>query len=576
MKLRYFKFILLFTGLAAATSCKKFFDINKDPDRLPDSNAPLAQLLTSAQVNLGFEGGSDMFRYTTEIMQMMSGLASQPNQTFEYYRYNITGSDQNNVWSSNFATTLSDLELIIKQGGASPHYTGVAKILKAFEYAKIVDVWGDVPYTQAQQLTGNTQPAYEDDAAIYPKLIQLLTEAVTELNATSSVLTPGTNSVFYTNAGNFTTARAQWIKLANTLRLRLLLHYSKVNPSFSNAQITALVNTGGITFMASNADNFSMPFFDVANQRSPISAFEVSRPNYLFCDAAILNLMNARFDPRRPYYFTSFPYQGTSLPFSLSTSAATVAGNVLTFASTTSTGTPPGTAVVGMAVIGTNIPWGTTATAVTATTITLSNNVTGAGVAAGATLHIAPNVFTAVSAAAPPAVPTNNYSRIHTFLRGSVTAGAAPPFTYSGAAPQRLLTYAEYCFIRAEAALRGAPGSAQTFYTDGITAAMTEVGVPAAVIAQYLAANGTLAGTTAQQIRQVIEEKYIASFGVAVEPWVDWRRTGFPAISIPTNAINGVTAVPRTLFYPQSEIDLNPNNPGQKSTSLQDRVFWDN
>ncbi len=576
MKLRYFKFILLFTGLVAATSCKKFFDINKDPNRLPDSNAPLAQLLTSAQVNLGFEGGSDMFRYTTEIMQMMSGLASQPNQTFEYYRYNITGSDQNNVWSSNNATTLSDLELIIKQGGASPHYTGVAKILKAFEYAKMVDVWGDVPYTQAQQLTGNTQPAYDDDASIYPKLIQLLTEAVTELNATSSVLTPGTNSVIYTNGGNFTTARAQWIKLANTLRLRLLLHYSKVNPTFSNAQITALVNTGGITFLASNADNFSMPFYDVASQRSPISAFEVSRPNYLFCDAAILNLMNARFDPRRPYYFTSFPYQGTSLPFSLSTSAATAAGNVLTFTSTASTGTPPGTAVAGMAVIGTNIPWGTTATAVTATTITLSNNVTGAGVAAGAALHIAPNVFTAVSAAAPPAVPTNNYSRIHTFLRGTVTAGAAPPFTYSGAAPQRLLTYAEYCFIRAEAALRGAPGSAQTFYTDGITAAMTEVGVPAAVIAQYIAANGTLSGTTANQIRQVIEEKYIASFGVAVEPWVDWRRTGFPAISIPTNAINGVTSVPRTLFYPQSEIDLNPNNPGQKSSSLQDRVFWDN
>lgn len=576
MKLRYFKFILLFTGLAAATSCKKFFDINKDPDRLPDSNAPLAQLLTSAQVNLGFEEGSDMFRYTTEIMQMMSGLASQPNQTYEYYRYNITGSDQNNVWSSNFASTLSDLELILKQGGASPYYTGVAKILKAYEYAKIVDVWGDVPYTQAQQLTGNTQPAYEDDAVIYPKLIQLLVDAVTELNAASSVLTPGTNSVMYTNGGNFTAARAQWIKLANTLRLRLLLHYSKVNPTFSNTQITTLVNTGGITFLASNADNFSMPFFDVANQRSPISAFEVSRPNYLFCDQRMLNLMNPKNDPRRPYYFTSFPYQGTPLPFSLSTSAATAVGNVLTFTSTTTSGPPAGTAVVGMAVVGTNIPWGTTITAVSATTITLSNNVTGAGVAAGASLHIAPNVFTAVSAAAPPAVPSNNYSRIHTFLRGAVTAGAAPPFTYSGAAPQRMLTYAEYCFIRAEAALRGAPGSAQTFFTDGITASMTEVGVPAAVIAQYLANNGTLTGTTSQQIQQVIEEKYIALFGVSVEPWTDWRRTGFPTLSIPTNAINGVTNVPRTLFYPQSEIDLNPNNPGQKAASLQDRVFWDN
>lgn len=569
MKLRYIKLFIVFAGIAGISSCKKFLDINKNPDALPDSNAPLAQLLTSAQVNLGFEGGSDLFRYATLFMQQMSGQASQPNQTWEYYRYNVTGSDQNNVWSSIFATTLSDLELIIKQGAASPYYTGIAKILKAYEYSLVVDVWGDVPYTEAQLLTGNTKPHYDDDATIYPKLISLLTDGINELNAPSSVLTPGTNSVLFTNGGNFTAAKAQWIKFANTLKLRLFLHYSKKDPAFCVNQITTLVNTAGITFMASNADNFSMPFYDVANQRSPISAFEVSRPNYIFCDAAILNLMSGKGDPRRPFYFTTFPYQGIPLPINLSTSAATAAGNVLTFTSTTG-------ATVGMHIAGTNIPAYTTATAVTATTITLSNNVTGAGVSAGATLYVAPNTFTAVSATAPPAAPNNNYSRIHTFLRGSVTAGAAPPFTYSGSAPQRMLTFAEYNFIRAEAALMGAPGSAQAFFTAGITASMQEAGIPSGVINDYLAVNGTLTGTAANQLRQIIEEKYVASFGVSVEPWTDYRRTGYPALSLNTNAINGVTSIPRTLFYPQSEIDLNPNCPGQKAISLQDRVFWDN
>lgn len=569
MKLRYIKLFIVFAGIAGISSCKKFLDINKNPDALPDSNAPLAQLLTSAQVNLGFEGGSDLFRYPTLFMQLMSGQASQPNQTYEYYRYNVTGSDQNNVWSSIFATTLGDLELIIKQGAASPYYTGIAKILKAYEYSLVVDVWGDVPYSESQQLTGNTKPRYDDDATIYPKLITLLTDAINELNATSSVLTPGTNSVMFTNGGNFTAAKAQWIKFANTLKLRLFLHYSKKDPAFCVNQITTLVNTAGITFMASNADNFSMPFYDVANQRSPISAFEVSRPNYLFCDAALLNLMSGKGDPRRPYYFTSFPYQGIPLPINLNTSAATAAGNVLNFTATTG-------AAVGMVIAGTNIPFNTTATAVTATTITLSNNVTGAGVGAGATLVVAPNTFTAVSATAPPAAPNNNYSRIHTFLRGSVTAGAAPPFTYSGSAPQRMFTFAEYNFIRAEAALMGAPGSAQTFFQAGITAAMQEVGVSAGQIADYITANGTLIGTTANQLRQIIEEKYVAMFGVSVEPWTDYRRTGYPALSLNVNAINGVTAIPRTLFYPQSEIDLNPNCPGQKAISLQDRVFWDN
>lgn len=568
MKLRYFKLITVFAGVMALGSCKKMFDINKDPDRLPDSNAPLEQLLTSAQVNLGFEGGSDMFRYTTLIMQQMSGMASSPNQTFEYYRYNITGSDQNNVWSSMNATTLNDLELIIKQGGASPYYTGVAKLLKAYEYAQMVDIWGKIPYTEAQQLTGNMQPHYDDDAAIYTNLFVLINSAITDLNATSSVLTPGANSVIYTNGGNFTNAKAQWIKFANTLKLRLYLHYSKKDPAFSNAQLTALINSGA-AFFASNADNFSMAFYDVANQRSPISAFEVSRPNYLFCDAQMLGMMNAKNDPRRPYYFTSFPYQGIPLPATVNTSAATAAGNVLTFASTAGITT-------NMVIVGTNIPANTVSTAVTATTVTLSNNVTGAGVAAGAAIITAPNQFTGVSATSPPPAPNNNYSRIHTFLRGNVTAGTAPPFTYSGTAPQRMLTFAEYNFIRAEAALRGAPGSAQAFFTAGITASLQEVGVSAQQISEYLAANGTLSGSTAQQIQQVIEEKYIALFGVSTEPWTDWRRTGFPALNIPANAINGTGGVPRTLFYPQSEIDLNPNNPGQKSSSLQDRVFWDN
>src|SRR5258705_4365619 len=307
MKFRYIKLFLLCSGLVCIGSCKKMLDINKNPDAIPDSNSPIAQLLTSAQVNLGFEGGSDLYRYTTVIMQQMSGEASQPNQTYEYYRYNITGSDENNVWSSIFSTTLNDLESIIKKAttDGSPYYAGIAKILKAYEYSLVVDVWGDVPYTEAQQLSENTAPNYDDDATIYPKLITLLSDAVTDLNAASSVLTPGTNSIIY--PGAFGTVKANWIKLANTLRLRLLLHYSKKDPAFTVAQMTALINTAGITFMASNADNFQHPFFAVANQRNPISQFEVSRPNYLFADSKMVNLMNDKSDPRRPFYFTDFP-----------------------------------------------------------------------------------------------------------------------------------------------------------------------------------------------------------------------------------------------------------------------------
>jgi len=497
MKRAYIQILSIALGAVLMTSCKKYLDINTDPDNIAD--APLPQLLTSAQVNLGFEGGSDLFRYSTLIAQQMSGQASQPNQTYEYDRYNIQGSDENNVWSSINSTTLSDLELIIKKASISnsPYYGGIAKIMKAYEYQLVVDAWGDVPYTAAQQLDKNTQPSYDKGEDIYKSITQLLTDGIADLNATSSVLVPGANSVIFTNA-SFTAAKANWIKLANTLKLRIYLHYSKKDPAFAVAQMTTLINAGG-PFMASIADNFQMPFYNVSKQQNPIQQFESSRANYLFANDAMVSLMNGKSDPRRAFYFTPFPFN--------------------------------------------------------------SSPATYKGVKPGDPVGI-------------------SYSRIHTYLRGAATGSPtmqtgggilAGSYIYSGAAPIKMLTYQEYCFIRAEAALMGAPGDAQTWFTAGITASMQDAGVsdPSA----YLAANGTLTGTPAQQLQQIIEEKYVAIFGESMEPWTDFRRTGYPALVPPSNAV--ATAVPRSLFYPQSEIDLNPNCPGQK-TDLQAKVFWDN
>jgi hypothetical protein len=596
MKFRTIKIIMIAAGIVATSSCKKLMDINKDPDRLPANANVYPQLLTSAQVGVGFEGGSDLFRYATLIMQQMSGLASAFNQTYDYSRYNISPTDVNNQWNTTYANTLSDLELVIKQATAagSPYYAGVAKILKAYKFALQVDAWGDVPFSEALQLDANTHPKYDDDATIYPKLIALLIEAVTDLGAASSVQSPGTNSIIYSNA-DFTAVKPNWIKLANTLRLRLLLHYSKVDPAFCVAQITALVNTAGITFFASNADNFQVPFFNVASQRNSIETFERNRAGYLYADEQIVGMMNAKSDPRRPTYFAIFPFDFTA--FNLPTSQAST-GTVLRFL-----GAPLTTAIApGMTVTGAGIPARTIVASVAAfptsgtathTDVTLNDfgpvTFVLPSIPSGTVINFKPE-YRGVSAAAPPLNANGNYSRVHTFLRGATLTGvAAPPpytgtvqpYTYTGAAPQRLLTYAEYCFIRAEAAILGAPGNAQQFFTDGITASMLEAGVAAPAIATYLAANGTLAGTNAQKIKQIIEEKFIANYGVSMEPWSDWRRTGYPVLTIPPNRLSSVPTVPRSLFYPQLEVDLNPSvlttggGPGQKAIDLQGRVFWD-
>lgn len=490
---------ILLTGM---TSCKKYLDINKDPDRIIETSAPINLLLTNVTVNTGFASGSDLHRYSALIMQQLSGQTTgTATQTQQYEQYLLQSSDVNNMWATFYAGILNDAEVIIRLATAqnAPYYRGVAKLLKAYNYQLLVDAFGNIPFSETQQTSLNTSPKYDDAATIYNSLITTIDEALTDLNSTSAGLAPGNNSAIY--SGSFTTRRANWVKFGNTLKLRLLIHLSKFNRTDCVAKITALVNQAGVSFFAANTDNFEMPFFNVADRQNPIHQFEIRRTNNLFANKFLVDMMNTMNDPRRPFYFTNFPFASTNYVGAIS-------------------GDPQ----------------------------------------------------------------SQRYSRIHTFLRGAGTGGtpntdgslnalpAQGGITYDGTAPIRMLTFAEYNFIRAEAAVYGAPGDAQAFFQAGITASMQAAGVSTANIATYIAANGLLVGTEAQRIEMIMKEKFIANYGVALEPWNDWRRTGFPVITKVVNAVT--TDIPRSLPYPQSEIDANKNAPAQKPNLLV-RVFWD-
>lgn len=498
--LRYSILVVAFSLFGS--SCSDYLDVNIDPDAVQD--APIEQLLTSTTVSIGFFAGSDLHRYSSLLAQQFSGQGQgATTQTQEYDRYNIQGSDLNNVWNFAYATILSDLELVVQKAATenSPHYAGVAKVLKAYMYQLMVDAWGKIPYTEALKFTGNTAPAFDNGEAIYNDLDRMLDDAINDLNAATSIKSPAANSTIY--PGAFTASKAKWIKLANTLKLRMYLHQSKKDRAGTVTKITNLINSGA-TFLDANGDNMQMAFINEARRQNPIHQFELDRANQFFPAATLVDLMNLRSDPRRSRYFTPFPF---TRPFETATYTGAKSGDA----------------------------------------------------------------------------PSFKYSRLHTYLRGDTTntTVVAPQadgsikntdYTYNGVAPIRMLTFAEYNFIRAEAALYGAPGDAQTFFQAGIRASMTGVGVPTAQIDAYILANGTLSGTEADKVRQIIEEKFVANYGVMMEPWNDWRRTGFPAINFPVNALTNFT--PRSLFYPQSEIDLNPNAPAQK-VDMSERVFWD-
>lgn len=498
--------MILIAGIMLG-SCKKFLDVNDDPNNV--TNVEITQILPSITVNIGYLGGSDLMRVSTLIMQQFSGNGPVAGYSAfkEYERYNVNDSDINNQWVRIFATILSDLEIMITQAeeGNSPHYSGVGKILKAYVYQIVVDAWGDVPYKEAvMHDADNYYPHFDNDEEIYADLVRLIDEGITELNATESVLSPNNNSTIYRNS-SWNISREKWNRFANTLKLRIFLHYSAKDPAFTSQKISELVNSGA-EFMQSTEDNFEMRFLGESQRQNPLYGIEKGQfKNQFYPNRFIVDMMNSKNDPRRSAYFVPFPYNSNSITYK------------------------------------------------------------GASILDGG--------------------PSAAYSRLHSYIYGTASAVNSAlidmdgslrdgAITYEGDSPGRLLSYAEYNFIRAEAALLyGVAGNAQAFFEEGIRASFKDADIAESELTNYLSQYGTLSGSAQAKLEQIINEKYIANFGVVMEPWSDYRRTGYPALQPLTVPLAIYSEVPRSLFYSQSEINNNPNI-NQKSTMLE-RVFWD-
>jgi hypothetical protein len=158
---------------------------------------------------------------------------------------------------------------------------------------------------------------------------------------------------------------------------------------------------------------------------------------------------------------------------------------------------------------------------------------------------------------------------------GDYFGGANPDGTSEGAnAPVAILPYSELEFIKAEATfIKSGAAAAQPIYQQAIKDNMEKLGLDltSAPVINYLAARGTL--TNANALQRIMEEKSIADL-LSVENFNDWRRTGFPALTIVADPEAGITSIPRKYQYSQQEISSNPQ-PENTNSKITDRVWWD-
>ncbi|HWN87604.1 MAG TPA: SusD/RagB family nutrient-binding outer membrane lipoprotein, partial [Chitinophagaceae bacterium] len=230
------KFFIPLVALLAM-SCKKFLDINTDPNN--PTTIEVSKLLPTTQRTLG--DALSMDEQNGGISEILAVYAHQMTTRESQDKYGITGVDVNiqTAWSKIFSSTgnpgtvypvygvLQNLEDIIAKSTEAGNlkYAGIAKILKAYTYSVMVDVFGDVPYSEANKLKqGIIHPKFDDDAAIYESLFALINSAIADLTNTTAPNTkvPGTDDLMY--GGNI----IRWVKAANTLKLKMYVQIRKV------------------------------------------------------------------------------------------------------------------------------------------------------------------------------------------------------------------------------------------------------------------------------------------------------------------------------------------------------------
>jgi hypothetical protein len=165
-------------------------------------------------------------------------------------------------WSTIFRL-LSDVRSMQEIEGTNEAYIAVGNIMRSYLFSQLTDMYGDVPYTEAiNALDGNLSPAYDTQESIYMDsetgILAVLASSVETLKSTNFSIQ---GDMMFNNDLD------QWIKFANSLRVRYYLRVSNKITDFSALQ-SIVANED---LMQSNVDNAVVPYLSSAPNQWPMS-----------------------------------------------------------------------------------------------------------------------------------------------------------------------------------------------------------------------------------------------------------------------------------------------------------------
>ncbi|HMW94814.1 MAG TPA: SusD/RagB family nutrient-binding outer membrane lipoprotein [Chitinophagales bacterium] len=143
----------------------------------------------------------------------------------------------------------------------------------------------------------------------------------------------------------------------------------------------------------------------------------------------------------------------------------------------------------------------------------------------------------------------------------------------NGGYPDYMHTFAEQELLIAEAIQRGfASGDANAKYLSGVDASLKHYGVAPGEASAFISTLADLTSLSSTDALEAIhKQQYLNLFDRTIEPWNQWRRTEYPALTIPLDA--SLSDIIRRYQYSPTELSSNPN--AKPNKPLDTKMWFD-
>ena len=226
-------FILVF-GLG---SCKKWLDVNTDPDNPNNQSVPIQNKLPWIENEWKESAGVTNMR-TSCISGVIYAIATNQNTlstTWQCSNGNSTTPYQ--AFFVGVSSNITDLYNSAQKQGAY-HYMAAADVFHALGYMEMLDVYGEMPYTQAG--TGIPSPVPDDGKTIFNGCMAKLNEAISLFSQTQETGAPALSAGDILNNGDV----SKWLKLCWGLKARYMLKLSKKSDLYNADSILYCLSKG--------------------------------------------------------------------------------------------------------------------------------------------------------------------------------------------------------------------------------------------------------------------------------------------------------------------------------------------